>query len=600
MTDIADWPERPESSTGNSVWGSDAIAEMLRALGFRWIALNPGASFRGLHDSLVNHLGNRDPRMLLCLHENAAVSIAQGYAKVAGEPMAVALHSNVGLLNGSMAVFNAWCDRVPVMIIGATGPVDAAKRRPWIDWLHTVQDQGALVRHFVKWDAQPVSVDAAFEALLRADILMRAAPRAPVCVTLDSAVQEMPLPELPAIPDPARFRGPSQPSPSAEAVSQAARILSEAKRPVILAGRVSRGLAAWGRRVALAEALSARVLSGANQGAAFPTDHPLATGKPGVFLDAEGGEALCSADAILSLDWLDLGGTLKQAGEVSARVIQCSLDHLLHNGFGGEHHSLPPCDLHLPCEPDVAAGLIADALGIGPGAPPAELPACSAIPMPADDTPLDVAALAAALGEALKGQPTCLVRIPLGWQPGAWHLRHPLDSLGGDGGAGIGGGPGILVGAALALKGSGRIPLGILGDGDTMMGVQAFWTAARYGIPLLAVVSNNRSFFNDEIHQERMARQRGRPVGNKWIGQAITGPDIEFAALARAQGIEGIGPVHTAGELHDAVRRAVALVRKGRAVLVDARVAAGYSAAMTAGLTRETGRSPADRRIDRR
>lgn len=590
MNDSVDWPERPQPSAGNSVWGSDAIAELLRAQGFRWIALNPGASFRGLHDSLVNHLGNADPRMLLCLHENVAVSVAQGYAKAGGEPMAVALHSNVGLLNGSMAIFNAWCDRVPMMIIGATGPVDAAKRRPWIDWLHTVQDQGALVRHFVKWDAQPASVDAAFEAFLRADILMRAAPRAPVYVNLDAALQEQRLPEMPPIPDPSRFRGPSPSAPSPSAVAEAAAMLRAAKHPVILAGRVSRDPSAWARRVALAEALSARVVTAGNLAAAFPTDHALAVGKPGTFLDPVVGEALRAADVILSLDWLDLAGTLKQAGTVTAQVIQVSLDHLLHNGFGGEHQGLPPCDLHLPCEADVGAAAIADALGVGPGVPPGVQPACPAQPMPADDTALDVAALAAAVGEALKDEPTCLVRVPLGWVPGSWHLRHPLDSLGNDGGAGIGSGPGMLVGAALALRDSGRIPLGILGDGDTMMGVQAFWTAARYGVPCIAVVANNRSFFNDEIHQERMARQRGRPVENKWIGQAISGPDIDLAAIARAQGIEGIGPVHTAGALRDAVRQALALFRQGRAVLVDARVAPGYSAAMTAGLTRETGK----------
>jgi thiamine pyrophosphate-dependent acetolactate synthase large subunit-like protein len=590
MNDAADWPERPQPSAGNSVWGSDAIAELLRAQGFRWIALNPGASFRGLHDSLVNHLGNTAPRILLCLHENIAVSLAQGYAKAAGEPMAVALHSNVGLLNGSMAIFNAWCDRVPMMILGATGPVDAAKRRPWIDWLHTVQDQGALVRHFVKWDAEPASIEAAFEAILRADILMRAAPRAPVYVNLDAALQEQPLPAMPPIPDPRRFAGPSPAVPAAADVARAAAWLREARRPVILAGRVSRDPAAWGRRVALAEALGARVLTSGNLGAAFPTDHPLCPARPGAFLDAAAAAVLREADVILSLDFLDLAGTLKQAGEVGARIIQCSLDHLLHNGFGGEHQALPRVDLHLACEPDIAAAAIADALGVGPGTPPPDLPAKPAEPMPPAEAPLDVRRLAAAMGAALAADPVCLVRVPLGWHHDSWHFRHPLDALGNDGGAGIGGGPGMLVGAALALKGSGRIPVGVLGDGDTLMGIQAFWTAARYGIPLLAVVANNRSFFNDEVHQERVARQRGRPVGNKWIGQAITGPEIDIAAIARAQGIAGIGPVHTAGELRDAVAQGVQWVKQGRAVLVDARVAPGYAAAMTAGLTREAGR----------
>ena len=158
--------ERPVSSDSLGVWGSDVFADMLRGLGVKYVALNPGSSFRGLHDSLVNHLGNEDPQMLLCLHEEHAVAIAHGYAKVTGEPLAVILHSNVGLMHGTMAIFNAWCDRVPVLIYGATGPVDAALRRPWIDWLHTCRDQASMIRNYVKWDDQPGSMEAALESML--------------------------------------------------------------------------------------------------------------------------------------------------------------------------------------------------------------------------------------------------------------------------------------------------------------------------------------------------------------------------------------------------------------------------------------------------
>src|SRR5438046_10400608 len=158
-------------------WGSDVAAEMLRRLDIEYIAINPGASFRGLHDSLVNYLGNRDPQILLTLHEEHAVAIAHGYAKVTGRAMAVAVHSNVGLFHATMAIFNAWCDRMPVLGSGATGPVDAAKRRPWIDWIHTARDQGALVRPYVKWDEQPTSPAATREALLRALWLACTPPR---------------------------------------------------------------------------------------------------------------------------------------------------------------------------------------------------------------------------------------------------------------------------------------------------------------------------------------------------------------------------------------------------------------------------------------
>ncbi len=210
-----------------------------------YIALNPGASFRGLHDSLVNFLGNRDPQMLLCLHEEHAVAIAHGYAKVTGRPMAVAVHSNVGLFHATMAIFNAWCDRMPVLIVGATGPVDAAKRRPWIDWIHTARDQGAIVRPYVKWDDQPASPAAARESLLRAMWQAQSAPQGPVYVNFDAEMQEAPLP-APLPPIAAGRYTPATPSAAAaESIARAADLLRTAKHPLLLIGRVSRDLAAW-------------------------------------------------------------------------------------------------------------------------------------------------------------------------------------------------------------------------------------------------------------------------------------------------------------------------------------------------------------------
>src|SRR5205807_10025349 len=238
--------ERPVASgTNAAAFGSDVVAETLRALNVPYIALNPGASYRGLHDSLVNHLGNVRPQMLLCLHEEHAVAIAHGYAKVTGRPMAAAVHSNVGLFHATMAIFNAWCDRMPVIVIGATGPVDAAKRRPWIDWIHTARDQGAIVRGYVKWDDQPASPAAAREALLRAAWIAETAPMGPVYVNLDAEMQEAaldaPLPSL----DAARFVPRAEMTAPPTVLAEAAAMLREAKRPVILAGRASRRIEAW-------------------------------------------------------------------------------------------------------------------------------------------------------------------------------------------------------------------------------------------------------------------------------------------------------------------------------------------------------------------
>ena len=193
-------------------WISDIAAEMLRRIGIKYVALNPGASYRGLHDSIVNYLGNQDPQMLLCLHEDHAVHIAQGYAKATDEPMGCILHSNVGLMHGSMPIFNAWCDRTPMIIFGATGPVDAHRRRPWIDWIHTAKDQASIIRHYTKWEDQPASPQAAVESVLRANQITRTAPYGPVYICLDAGLQEAPLTEEVAIPDPERFAPAPPPS----------------------------------------------------------------------------------------------------------------------------------------------------------------------------------------------------------------------------------------------------------------------------------------------------------------------------------------------------------------------------------------------------
>jgi thiamine pyrophosphate-dependent acetolactate synthase large subunit-like protein len=581
--------ERPVPAGTNAAgFGSDIAAEALRALDIPYIALNPGASYRGLHDSLVNHLGNARPQMLLCLHEEHAVAIAHGYAKVTGRAMAAAVHSNVGLFHATMAIFNAWCDRIPVIVIGATGPVDAAKRRPWIDWIHTARDQGAIVRGYVKWDDQPASPAATREALLRAGWIAQTAPRGPVYVNLDAELQEAPL-EAPLPPiDATRFMPPGPVAPPPAAIAQAVSLLRAAKRPVILAGRVSRSLAAWNARVALAEALGARVVTDLKQGAAFPTDHPLHAGAPGTIAPVkEAAAALREADLILSLDWIDLAGTLRTLfgdDAPSARIIQVTLDHLVHNGWSMDYQGLPPVDLLLAAEPDVAAPALLDALGVA--GDPRSASAPTALPESPTGERVTVDDLAAALRRAVGTRAVTLTHLPLGWNGASWPFRHPLDYIGAEGGAGIGSGPGVSVGAALALRESGRLPVAVCGDGDFLMGVTALWTAVHYRIPLLVVVANNNSFYNDEVHQERVARMRARPVENKWIGQRIDDPDIDLAAMARAQGARGFGPVTRATGLEAILSEALAAVEDGAATVVDVRVEPGYTPAMTAALTR--------------
>jgi thiamine pyrophosphate-dependent acetolactate synthase large subunit-like protein len=588
------------------VFGSDAIASVLRALDIPYIALNPGASYRGLHDSIVNYLGNRTPQMILCLHDEHAVSIAQGYCKASDRMMAAALHSNVGLMHATMPIFNSWCDRTPILIIGATGAWDAMKRRPWIEWIHTCSDQAGLIRNYTKWDNQPGSVAATTEALLRAAQIAQTAPRGPVYVNLDVSIQEQRLESLPALPDVSRYPVPQSPAPAPELVNQAARLLAEAKNPVMLAGRCSRSIDAWNARVALAEKLGMPVITHIKLAAAFPTDHPLHVAPPGNRPGAEAKKVIAQADVILSLDWLDLGGTLKQslgAEAPLAKIIQVSCDAHSHRGWSMDYHVLPPVDVYLMCEPDAAVPDLLAALDpltltlspkTGRGNPertrfanhlePGRGSEKRSLSLPQGEgggegqNNLTLAAVAHALEEETRGMDRCITRLPLGWHGAYAHFRHPLDYIGFDGGGGVGAGPGITVGAALALKGSARLPIGLMGDGDFLMGNTAVWTAVHYGIPCLTIVCNNRSYFNDELHQERVAVSRGRPAENRWIGQRISDPDIDIAAMARAQGASAIGPVTSVDAIRAALKEGVETVRAGGVCVIDARVMPGYDA----------------------
>jgi thiamine pyrophosphate-dependent acetolactate synthase large subunit-like protein len=579
--------DRPLPAGVNApAFGSDVVADALRATGIPYIALNPGASYRGLHDSLVNYLGNQAPQMLLCLHEESAVAIAHGYAKVTGKAMAAAVHSNVGLMHATMAFFNAWCDRMPMLVLGATGPVDAAKRRPWIDWIHTARDQGALVRGYTKWDDQPASPAAAREAILRAAWIANTAPRGPTYINLDAGMQEERLAAEVAPIETARFMPDASAAPSPDLIARAADLLRNAKSPLILAGRVSRSETAWTERVALAEKLGARVVTDLKVACSFPTDHPLHVGAPGMIgTNPDSAEAVRNADVIVSLDWLDLAGSLKAAGQTSARVIQISVDHQLHNGWSMDYQALPPVDVMIACEPDAAVSALVQALGSV--TPRNAEPYAHPLPQPSGDK-LTVDHMADALRRAVGSRPASLTHVSLSWNGASWPFRHPLDYLGSDGGGGVGGGPGISVGAALALKGSGRLPVAVCGDGDFLMGVTALWTAAHYKIPLLIVVANNRSFFNDELHQERVARMRGRPVENRWVGQKISEPDIDLAAMARAQGAVGFGPVTAMGDLPNVFEKAIAVVEGGAVAVVDVRVEPGYAPVMTSAMLRKS------------
>jgi acetolactate synthase-1/2/3 large subunit len=579
--------DQKSPASNRAVWGSDVVAAALSEQNFPYVCLTPGASYRGLHDSIVNYLGNRNPKMMVCLHEEHAIAVAHGWAQVTNEPLAAIVHANVGLMHATMGIFNAWCDRAPVVILGATGPVDAEQRRPWIDWIHTAADQSALVRHYTKWDDQPGSAGAAVDSIRRASMIARTAPQGPVYICLDAAMQEARLDDMPAFYDVSRYRPPSPVAPAQSDLDEAVKLIKKAKSPLILMGRVSRSEKGWEERVKFAEAIGARVFTGAGCGAAFPSDHPLHLGTFAYILRGRPLEELRASDLILSLDWVDLGTLLTQAwppGDAAPPpVINCSNDFHIHNGWSMDYQKVAASDLRIATVPEALVSALLPHFKNGSrpstGSEYAPKPAAPKRQVPASGE-IGIRDLAAVYTEVMGAQKTCMICRPLGWPQEAINWQHPLDYLGSNGGGGVGAGPGNAVGAALALRDmrSERMPVAVVGDGDYLMGMNALWTAANNRIPMLVLVANNRSYFNDEVHQENVAKQRSRPVENKHIGQRIEDPDPDLAMLARGQGLEAEGPISDLKDLKPALERAIARVKSGAAFVLDVVVKREYAA----------------------
>ena len=351
-------------------------------------------------------------------------------------------------------------------------------------------------------------------------------------------------------------------------------------------GRASRRQDDWDRRVRLAELLGAPVLTSQRERSSFPTEHALHAAPPFQRLTAKTKELIQSADVILSLDWVDLNGSLQQATrpteKLGARVVHVSLDSMLHNGWSMDYFGLPPVDVPVTAGADTFVQQLLNSLeaklggkskwnGTSYNQPPKLAYSASAA------TRIEPSDVEVALAKARGSHAFTIAHVNLGWGGDIYQFRGPLDYLGGDGGAGLAAGPGLTVGAALALKDSGRIVVSVLGDGDFLQGATALWTAAHYSLPALFIVANNHSNFNDEIHQQAVAKERGRPVENRWIGQRIDDPAVDISALARAQGLASEGPIETVAELEQAIERGLAMVKSGKPYLIDAHVAPGYA-----------------------
>jgi benzoylformate decarboxylase len=451
-----------------------------------------------------------------------------------------------------------------------------------------------MIRHYTKWDDQPASPQAAVESVLRANQMTRSAPRGPVYVCLDVGLQEEPLSEKVLVPDPARFTPAPSPAVPQASVAAALKAIDKAKFPLILMGRVSRKQADWDRRVRFAEMIGAAVLTSSNDPSSFPTTHPLHLAAPCLRPSKAAVALIEKADLIISMDWLDLAGVLRLAlGSAQTQepanktIIHCSMDNYRTNGWSMDHQALPAADIPIYAEPDQFIAQILEELD-AKKAPKSKIrpeiksivhwnDALGASAKAANGKSMTLWDMAMTVREFAKNRPVTFARLSLGWPGEADVFDGPLSFMGNDGGGGVGTGPGHCVGTALALKGSGRIPVGIIGDGDYLMGVQALWTAAHMDIPLMIVVADNRSYFNDEMHQERVAQMRDRPPQNRWIGQRIDDPRVDLVAMARAQGFDAEAPVSTSEALSKALKKGAEIVAKGGRYFIDSVIEPGYA-----------------------
>ena len=566
--------------------GSDFMLEVIKTLDLEYMATNPGSSFRSLHESLVNHGGNTRPELLTSLHEEAAIALAHGYAKAAGKPMGALIHGTVGLQHAAMAIYNAWVDRVPVMIFAGNG-LDAAQRRPGTEWNHSVQDPALLVRDFVKWDDYPMSLQHFAESTVRAYKIATTPPMEPVLITADVDLQEEPIHEEGLrIPKLTRSR-PAQGERAA--LAEAAKWLASAESPVIIADRAVRDQSGVRLMVELAEALQAPVVDLGGR-LNFPNTHPLN--------QSEARRALVrEADVVLLLEVADPWGQFNSLsdphkvhrviGKKGARIVNISMQDVFIRSNYQDFQRYQPVDLAL--NGDVQASLpalieeVRRAINSGRrralAARGEKLKQAYAqerrrtrddAAVGWDLSPVTTSRLAAEVWAAVKSEPWSLaVSDRIAWARRLWPATEYHQMLGGSGAQGVGYCAPATVGAALANKSKGLFTVTFQPDGDLMYSPGALWTAAYHKIPCLFVMHNNRGYHQEIMHVQRMAALHKRRIERASIGTLIDNPAIDYAKLAQAQGVWAEGPIEDPTKLGAALRRAVAVVKSGAPALLD-------------------------------
>ena len=569
-------------------YGSDVMVDAMQAYGLKYVSLNPGSSFRGLHDSLVNY-GEGSPEIIECPHEKVAVSLAHGYAKASGEPMGVILHNVVGLLQGTMGIYYAYIDRTPVMVFGGTGPMALERRRPNIDWIHTANVQGNAVRDYTKWDDQPATIDSVPETVARGYRVAMTEPRGPVYICFDAGLQEDKLTSDVEPPDVTRLGVPSRMGPDPAALRTLAERLVAAECPVMITGYAGRDPDAFGQLVELAELLSIGVID-TNVRLNFPNRHPL---------NVTGSAALEDADCVFFVDVNDFGKPTQKLESVTrtitsripngATILDLGFHDIGISAWAHDFTALHPTDVQVTADTVVALPLLLDLCkeltkDEDAGRVEARRRRRDRLASLHDETwagwrataqerwaqsPVSTARLAAEVWEVIADYDWVLTAgTAADWALRTWDFdrpyRHPGKSLG------TATQISISLGVALAHKGTGRLVVDLQPDGDLMFDPGALWVAAYHKIPLLAVMFNNRAYYNDWEHQERMARARGTDISKAYLGMEIDNPAPDFANIARSFGWYGEGPITDPDRVQDAVRRAAEVVMStGQPALVD-------------------------------
>jgi len=570
--------------------GSDFMVDVIKSLGIEYICANPGSSFRGLHESVINYGGNKSPEFITCLHEESSVAIAHGYAKIAGKPLGIFAHGTVGLQHAAMAVYNAYCDRVPVYIIGGN-IMDATRRIPPVEWAHSVQDAAAMLRDYTKWDDLPVSLTHFAESAVRAYKIAMTPPMMPVLLIVDAELQENP------ISSDAKMHIPSlnaalPPQGDSGSVAEAARLLVAAENPVLVFDRTARTPAGLKLLIELAETLQAAVIDRAGR-MNFPTRHPLNQTE-------RGREELASADVILGLELNDFWGTIhsyrdqmeRTAQPITrpdAKLIGISAATLFFKSNYQNFQRYPELDLDIAGDAEATLPSLIDSVKsqlaanrksalqergalLASAHQKTLLANREAATYAWDASPISTARLCAEIWAQIKGEDWSLVSTSgfvSRWPEKLWTIDKHYQVIGYSGGYGIGYGAPAAVGAALANRAHGRLSVNIQCDGDLMYGPGVLWTAAHHRIPLLSIMHNNRAYHQEVMQVQIMADRHSRGVERAKIGTAIDDPGIDYSKLAQSMGLYAEGPISDPKELAPALQRAIAVVKRGEPALLD-------------------------------